>query len=359
MAAGRPGRVPRFALGALARVSIQGYRAARELEFAPGSVCALVGEASSGKSTVLTAIWTLLEAAAPPPTIDDVARDATGGRIHLEAGSSAAARSSSTRARPTRSTSTARARRPCSSCRRTSARGRSSRPRPARARPTSPSSCARRSPDHHWAAADGGLAARARDGAPPRVQPAPLRPPHRGAGALPQPARAAASVSRAPRARAAGQPDPLLDARAGVPQRRPARGARARPPHDRPRDDAAPAAAAPGGGVVSRALGVRQRPRRALPRARRAPRRGPHGEAHVPAPLRRARRRGRQGGDHRARVRRQGQHAALRTHLQRVRDPVRRRARPRRAKRASGRSSRSASSTARSSRSPAGGARSC
>jgi predicted ATPase len=68
----------------LRRVSIQGYRAARELEFTPGSVCALVGEASSGKSTVLTAIWTLLEAAAPPPTIDDVARDG-GGRIHLEA----------------------------------------------------------------------------------------------------------------------------------------------------------------------------------------------------------------------------------------------------------------------------------
>ena len=59
----------------LRRVSIHGYRAARELELSPGSVCALVGEASSGKSTVLTAIWTLLEAAAPPPTIDDVARD--------------------------------------------------------------------------------------------------------------------------------------------------------------------------------------------------------------------------------------------------------------------------------------------
>jgi predicted ATPase len=68
----------------LRRVSIHGYRAGRELEFFPGSVCALVGEASSGKSTVLTAIWTLLEAAAPPPTIDDVAREG-GGRIHLEA----------------------------------------------------------------------------------------------------------------------------------------------------------------------------------------------------------------------------------------------------------------------------------
>jgi predicted ATPase len=74
-----------MALPPLRRVSIQGYRAARELEFSPGSVCALVGEASSGKSTVLTAIWTLLEAAAPPPTIDDVARDGGGGRIHLEA----------------------------------------------------------------------------------------------------------------------------------------------------------------------------------------------------------------------------------------------------------------------------------
>jgi predicted ATP-dependent endonuclease of OLD family len=67
------------------RVSIQGYRAARELEFFPGSVSALVGEAPSGKSTVLTAIWTLLEAAAPPPTIDDVALEGAGGRIHLEA----------------------------------------------------------------------------------------------------------------------------------------------------------------------------------------------------------------------------------------------------------------------------------
>jgi predicted ATPase len=68
----------------LKRISIQGYRDARELELAPRSVCALVGEASSGKSTVLTAVWTLLEAAAAPPTIDDVSRGAAG-RIHLEA----------------------------------------------------------------------------------------------------------------------------------------------------------------------------------------------------------------------------------------------------------------------------------
>ena len=68
----------------LKNVSIQGYRSARDLAFEPGSVCAFVGEASSGKSTVLTAIWTLLEAAAPPPTIDDVSQG-TSGRIHLEA----------------------------------------------------------------------------------------------------------------------------------------------------------------------------------------------------------------------------------------------------------------------------------
>jgi predicted ATP-dependent endonuclease of OLD family len=69
----------------LRRVSIHGYRAAHALELFPGSVCALVGEGASGKSTVLTAIWTLLEAAAPPPTIEDVARGEEGGRIHLEA----------------------------------------------------------------------------------------------------------------------------------------------------------------------------------------------------------------------------------------------------------------------------------
>ncbi len=79
------GRRNRAMAPPLRRVAIQGYRAARELELTPGSVCALVGEASSGKSTVLTAIWTLLEAAAPPPTIDDVARDGAGGRIRLEA----------------------------------------------------------------------------------------------------------------------------------------------------------------------------------------------------------------------------------------------------------------------------------
>src|SRR4029079_14399879 len=65
-------------------ITIQGYRAARALEFEPGPLMALVGEASSGKSTLLTAIWTLLEAAAPPPTIEGISHG-TRGRIHLEA----------------------------------------------------------------------------------------------------------------------------------------------------------------------------------------------------------------------------------------------------------------------------------
>jgi predicted ATP-dependent endonuclease of OLD family len=66
------------------RLSIQGYRGARDVELAPGRVCVLVGESSSGKSTVLAALWTLLEAAAPMPTAADVSRGYS--RVHVEAG---------------------------------------------------------------------------------------------------------------------------------------------------------------------------------------------------------------------------------------------------------------------------------
>jgi len=68
----------------LERVRIHGFRSARDVTFAPGPLCAFVGEASSGKSTVLTAVWTLLEAAAPVPTLVDVS-EGSGGRVHLEA----------------------------------------------------------------------------------------------------------------------------------------------------------------------------------------------------------------------------------------------------------------------------------
>jgi predicted ATP-dependent endonuclease of OLD family len=56
----------------LETISIHGFRAARRVELRPGALCALVGEASSGKSTVLTAVWMLLEAAAPVPTAEDI-----------------------------------------------------------------------------------------------------------------------------------------------------------------------------------------------------------------------------------------------------------------------------------------------
>ena len=64
-------------------ISIHGFRAAREVEVRPGPLCALVGEASSGKSTVLTAIWMLLEAAAPVPNADDISHGE--GRVLVEA----------------------------------------------------------------------------------------------------------------------------------------------------------------------------------------------------------------------------------------------------------------------------------
>ncbi|HEX7084674.1 MAG TPA: TOPRIM nucleotidyl transferase/hydrolase domain-containing protein [Gaiellaceae bacterium] len=67
----------------LDRVAIHGYRGARDVALEPGAMCALVGESSSGKSTVLAAIWTLLEAAAPMPTLDDVSHGET--RVHIEA----------------------------------------------------------------------------------------------------------------------------------------------------------------------------------------------------------------------------------------------------------------------------------
>jgi putative ATP-dependent endonuclease of the OLD family len=68
----------------LARVRIRGYRAARDVVLDPGPVCALVGEANAGKSTILAAVWTLLEPAAPPPGSRDAWREGDG-RIRIEA----------------------------------------------------------------------------------------------------------------------------------------------------------------------------------------------------------------------------------------------------------------------------------
>ena len=147
-----------MALPPLRRVSIQGYRAARELELSPGSVCAFVGEASSGKSTVLTAIWTLLEAAAPPPTIDDVARDGgAGGRIRLEA--DVAKGTIFLDARPPDTLNLNRAGAPPVLFLPANLRSRTM-VAPATGRGTAEVAELLRPPsaDHHWAAADGGLA---------------------------------------------------------------------------------------------------------------------------------------------------------------------------------------------------------
>ena len=120
---------------------------------------ALVGEASSGKSTVLTAIWTLLEAAAPPPTIEDVSRGTSGGRIHLEAElergrtiflDATTARHAQPQPRRRAAGAVPPGESPLADARRAGDGRRRGRRRRAASR--------RRSPAHHWAAADGGLA---------------------------------------------------------------------------------------------------------------------------------------------------------------------------------------------------------
>ncbi len=70
-------------MASLRRITINGFRSARDVALEPGRLCVLVGESSSGKSTVLSGIWALLEAAAPMPTGGDLSRGHT--RVHVEA----------------------------------------------------------------------------------------------------------------------------------------------------------------------------------------------------------------------------------------------------------------------------------
>jgi hypothetical protein len=80
-------RAPGYGRGVpalLEQVSINGYRSAREVVLRPSSLCALVGEAASGKSSILGAIWSLLEASAPVPTAGDASYGGEG-RILVEA----------------------------------------------------------------------------------------------------------------------------------------------------------------------------------------------------------------------------------------------------------------------------------
>jgi predicted ATP-dependent endonuclease of OLD family len=55
----------------LERVHVRGFRSARDVAFTPGTLCALVGEASAGKSNLLAAIRALLDPGAPPLRGDD------------------------------------------------------------------------------------------------------------------------------------------------------------------------------------------------------------------------------------------------------------------------------------------------
>ena len=68
----------------LTSVRVRGFRSARDLEFAPGPVAALVGEAKAGKSNLLRALWALLDPASPPFTEADLSRRGDG-TISIEA----------------------------------------------------------------------------------------------------------------------------------------------------------------------------------------------------------------------------------------------------------------------------------
>ena len=70
-----PARAPRFGLS---EVEVRGFRSAREVSFSPGPMCALVGEASAGKSNLLGAIRAVLDPGAAPLTADDAAEGGDG-----------------------------------------------------------------------------------------------------------------------------------------------------------------------------------------------------------------------------------------------------------------------------------------
>jgi len=79
----------------LTHLRVRGFRSARDVALEPRAVCALVGEASSGKSNLLAAVRLLLSPDAPPVGPEDVwrgdgavrieARLADGGTLAVEA----------------------------------------------------------------------------------------------------------------------------------------------------------------------------------------------------------------------------------------------------------------------------------
>jgi hypothetical protein len=66
----------------LTGVHIHGFRSLKDTSFAPGTISAIVGEPSTGKSNLLTAIWALLDPDAAPLSTADVAEDGHG-RIRI------------------------------------------------------------------------------------------------------------------------------------------------------------------------------------------------------------------------------------------------------------------------------------
>lgn len=56
----------------LTGVHVRGFRSLKDTSFRPGTISAIVGEPSTGKSNLLSAIWALLDPGAAPLTPDDV-----------------------------------------------------------------------------------------------------------------------------------------------------------------------------------------------------------------------------------------------------------------------------------------------
>lgn len=62
----------------LTGVHIRGFRSLKDTSFRPGTISAIIGEPSTGKSNLLTAIWALLDTDAAPLSAADVTEDDHG-----------------------------------------------------------------------------------------------------------------------------------------------------------------------------------------------------------------------------------------------------------------------------------------
>ena len=67
----------------LTDVRVRGFRTLRDARFHPGSIAAIVGEPSTGKSNLLDAMWALLDPGGAPLVADDVCRDGSSS-IRIE-----------------------------------------------------------------------------------------------------------------------------------------------------------------------------------------------------------------------------------------------------------------------------------